>query len=378
MLRCVLIFLSLAAACVSCQRKEIKTPPPREVNAFQVEAHTLPADFEFVAVARSSHAVEIRSRVEGYLKSIDYVEGSLVNENALLFRIDPAQFVAEVDEAKGELERQEAVLWRAKRSVERLGPLFLRNATSLRDLDNAIAQMLAGQASVISANANLVKAKLNLSYTEIISPIKGLTGRAVSQPGALITPNVNGLLTYVSIIDPIWVLFSISGSELLEARSEKGQERLILPAEDNYTVYLTFSNGKKFPYPGKVNFSSPILNPKTGAMMIRAEFPNPDAELMPGQFVTAKITGACRPDAIAVPQTAVFQSKNGLSVFVIDPTTQTVSLRPIVEGAWYKNYWIIKKGLHVGEWVVANGVNNVQEGSVVKIVSTTCFEDAGS
>ncbi len=243
----------------SCSSKKgaAQGMPPVPVTAFQVEAKTIPAPFQFVGVARSSHEVEIRSRVEGYLWKIAYTEGSMVNPDDLLFQIDPRQYDADLEAALGELDRQKAILWRAQQSLDRIQPLYELNAVSLRDLDNATASVLSAEASVIVAKANVLNAELNLSYTRITSPIKGLTGRAAYKEGTLIIPSVNGLLTIVSVIDPIWVLFSVSDNELLQAHGEKSRNQLILPPQQEYSVSLKLANGTIFPEEGKVNFSCP-------------------------------------------------------------------------------------------------------------------------
>ncbi|MBS0623414.1 MAG: efflux RND transporter periplasmic adaptor subunit [Verrucomicrobia bacterium] len=360
------IFALCACACLMCSKPKPHTLPPVQVTAFQVEPQTIPADFTFVGVAKSSHPVEIRARVEGYLLTIDYTEGSLVEPNQLLFRLDPRPFIASLDAAKGELARQEAVLWRAKKSLERIEPLYKQNAASLRDLDDATAAVLTAEASVMIAKANVVQAELNLSYTYITSPIKGLTGRALFREGTLITPSINGLLTYVSIVDPIWVYFSVSDHDLLQMRGER--ESLHIPETQEYTVFLTLSNGTKFPYPGKVNFASPTLDPQTGTMTVRASFPNPEEDIFPGQFVRATVTGILRPNAIFVPQQSVLQGKNGMFVFVISQDNK-VSVRHIEVGDWYGEYWVIKKGLTAGDIVVVEGVNKIQDDAAVHVLS---------
>jgi membrane fusion protein, multidrug efflux system len=361
--------LLLMSSCHSDKGAKLGAPPI-EVTGFHVEPLTIPADFEFVGVAKSSHPVEIRSRVEGYLVSIDYIEGSMVDENDQLFQIDPRQFEASVEEAQGELARQEAILWRAERSLERIKPLYEKNASSLRDLDNATAQVLSAQASVIMAEANLIQADLNLSYTQIIAPVRGLVGRALFREGTLITPSINGLLTLVSVIDPIWVYFSVSDNDRLQGWQERSNEELILPEQQKYSVALQLADGSQFPYKGRVNFTSPTLDPETGAMMVRADFPNPEGKILPGQFVRATVSGAFRPDALFVPQQSVFQGRNGMYVWVVN-AEHKVNARSVEVGEWYQDYWIIKRGLNKGDLVVADGVNKVQEGSLVKILSTS-------
>ncbi len=362
------LLLGLVLFLSSCHKKEQSEASPIEVVGYRIRTQTIAADFEFVGVAKSSHPVEIRSRVEGYLQSINYTEGDRVGVGELLFRIDPSQFEASLKRAKGELARQEAILWRAKRSLGRLEPLYEQNAASERDRDNALAQVLAGEATVIEAEANLTQAELNLSYTYITSPIDGLTARATQREGTLITPSINGVLTEVSVIDPIWVLFSVSDQEVLQGRAEGKANQLILPGEEGYTVQLRLADGSIFPYKGRVNFASPTLDPQTGSLVVRAELPNPDGELLPGQFVEALVSGASRPDAILVPQTAVFQGQKGMSLFVITAEGKA-EVRQVGVGEWYKQFWIIQSGLQPGEVVIAEGTNKVQNGSSLKVVS---------
>ncbi len=372
MTRSLYFFCCLSFILCGCE-PEKKEAQPIKVTAFRVERETVPADFQFVGVAKSSHPVEIRSRVEGYLQSIEYTEGSMVEAGQLLFRIDPSQFEASLEEAKAELARQEAILWRAKRSLQRLEPLYEQNAASQRDRDNALAQVLAAEASVLAAKANVTQAELNLSYTFITSPIKGMTARAKHREGALIVPSGDNLLTLVSVIDPIWVVFSVSDDQLLQARAQGEANALLLPDEQNYTVTLLLADGSTFPQNGEVNFASPTLDPATGAMVVRAQFSNPEGIVLPGQFVNAVISGAKWNNVLIVPQAAVSQGRKGMYVFVVGKDN-TVSRRQVKIGPWYENYWIIEEGLEPGDLVVVEGTNKVQEGSSVEIVSTGTYE----
>lgn len=354
----------------SCQSKKPETSarPPVPVTAFQIKAETIPDVFEFVGVAKSSHPVEIRARVEGYLWSIDYVEGSFVKVGDPLFQLDPRPFIAKLDEATGEQERAEASLWRTQKSLDRMTVLFPKNAVSQKDLDDATAAVMSAQASLAIAKANVVQAELNLSFTKIEAPIDGLSARAVYQQGNLITPSVNGLLTEVSVIDPIWVLFSVSDNELIVGKGEQSRNEIILPSQHEYNVQLELSDGSIFPYIGKLNFTSPTLDPATGSLVVRAAFPNPKGLILPGQFVRAYVSGAKRPNAIIVPQQSVSQGRDGMYVFVINKEG-IVSLRTIQVGEWFENYWIVKKGLEDGEIVVVEGTNKIVEGSSVKVTS---------
>lgn len=373
-----IILLLLLISSVSCERK--KEPPPAQravpVSTVIIETKTIPADFEYVGVAESSHLVEIRARVEGYLDEIAYKEGHLVKKDDLLFQLDPRPFQASLDTARADLERSKAVLWDASRSVERLKPLYQKNAASQRDLDNAISQELSAKAEVEANKAKVVQAELNLSFTTIRSPIVGLSNRSIYREGTLITPGANGLMTTIAVVDPIWVNFNVSSGDILRNRDEIKRGLLQYPKDLNFTVEAILADGQKFPYIGTVDFADPVLQQSTGTMLVRAIFKNPDALLRPGQFVRAKAMGAIRPNAILVPQQAVQQGKKGMYVYIVKEGK--AELRPIQAGGWYQNDWVVYSGLKVGEEVIVDGANKVLPNAPVIINNTPKKPDAGN
>lgn len=338
--------------------------PPTEVTTIVIKPHTIPADFEYVGVAQSSHLVEIRARVEGYLDKIAYAEGSFVNLGDLLFQLDQKPFQTALESAKSELAKQEAVLWNATRAKERLEPLVKKNAASQRDLDDAISRELAAQADVSSAKSSIVQAELNLGYTTITTPISGLTGPSKFREGALITPGTNGLMTTVSVIDPIWVNFSVSEGDLLKGDRDIKKKSLVMPLNMNFDVQIILADSTVLPDMGKVDFADPSLNQGTGTMNVRAVLPNPLGVLRPGQFVRVLLSGAVRPNAVTIPQRAVLQGKKGMFVYVVDKDSYA-QIRFIDPGTWYKDDWIIKRGLEAGEVVIVDGVNKIQPGAKV-------------
>ena len=362
------IFFIFFALLTSCSEKQ-ETPPPQaiEVTAYTVHPETIPADFEYVGVAQSSHLVEIRARAEGYLDKIAYKEGDRVKKNALLFQLDPKPFVAALDSAKGLLARYKAELWNAEQAVNRLKPLYEQKAASKRDLDNAVASELASQANVDSGQAQVVEAELNLGYTTIRTPITGLASKSSFREGTLITPGPNGLLTTVSVVDPIWVYFTVSEGDLLKHLAEESKGELKFPADMNFDVKMILSDGTKLSSTGKVNFADPSLQQSTGTLLVRAEFANPKDFVLPGQFVRAQVIGAIRPNAIVVPQKSVQQGQKGMYVYVIDKE-ERAEMRSIVPGDWYgSEWWIVKSGLSAGDRVVVDGVNKVQPDAPVTI-----------
>jgi membrane fusion protein (multidrug efflux system) len=350
----------------ACHEEKKVALPPTQVTVVKMEPQTIPQTFEFVGFTKSSHPVDIYARVQGYIDRIGYTEGHMVERGDLLFQLDPRPFIAAVDRAKGALSKEEAILWNARVSRERLEPLYVQHAASRRDLDNAIANQLAAEASVQSAKANLVEAELNLSYTTILSPISGLSGRAKYREGTLITPGENAQLTTISVLDPIWVDFNVPSNDLLKYREDIKKGYLLFPKEMDFTMEIVLADGTAFPFPGKANFASPTLDERTGTMLVRAFFANPYNSLKPGEFARVRAKGAVRPNSLFVPQSAVLESKSGTIVYVVNEKNQAEML-PVVAGDWYEKAWVIQSGLKAGDRVIVDGVNKVQPGTSVII-----------
>ena len=354
---------------ISCSKKEPslqKMPVP--VSGVRIVAATIPANFEYVGVAESSHIVEIRARVEGYLEQIDYTEGALVDANKLLFVIDQRPFVDALNIAKGELERAKAVHWNSVQSLNRMAPLYKLNAVSQRDYDNAVAEEWSARGAMMSAEADVEKAALNLSFCSITAPVKGWVSKAIFREGALISPGPNSLMTNLFVLDPIWVNFSVSEGDILKARDETSKKQLQLPKDMNFDIEITMADGTKFPAFAKIDFAAPDVQQTTGTMLVRSIVANPNAWLRPGQFVSVILKGATRPNAIIVPQTAVAQGQNGTYVYVVNEEG-VAQIRMVQAGDWYHDYWVILSGLKDGEIVVADGINRVQNNTPVHVKS---------
>lgn len=355
----------LLAGCQQAQPAKPSTPPPVEVTVMKAMPQTIPATFEYVGFVKSSHEVEIRARISGYLDVVNEREGMHVKKDTILFKIDARPFEAALDNAKGEVARQQAQLWEAERAVARLKPLYEQKAASRRDLDNAIAQRLSLQALVQSAEARVRQAQLDLDYTVIRAPVDGEVGASNYRVGALVTANET-LLTTLSVVDPIWINFSVPERDMLKARDEKDQGLLKFPPHDDFDIEVTLIDGTVLPERGKVNFLSPTYDIKTGTLMVRAQVPNAKGWLNPGQFVRVRVLGAVRPSAIVIPQRAVVQSKNGMFAYIVDANNK-VEQRKIQVGNWYGNDWIVLAGLQPEEKVIVDGVNKVSPGSLVQV-----------
>lgn len=371
---CTLALIASVTLVSGCKKPLPQEPPPSTaVTAWTIKPIDLPVVWKYIGFTESSHTVQILPRVEGYLQKINYVEGSIVKQGSLLFQIDPTQFQAAVERAQGAVSRQEALLANAILTVERLQPLYEQKAASKKDLDQAIAQKLSAQASLQSAQATLLNAQINLGYTSILSPVTGLADRSQLREGALLTPGAGSLLTTLSVIDPIWIYFTVSDNDILRIKQQVEAKDLVLPPDDNYEIALVLSDGSHFPFKGKVNFNSPTYNRSTGTMLIRSVFPNPATDskslgaLHPGQFVEVHVLGATRPNAVCIPKRALVQKAEGLFVYLIREDG-TVHPQDVEVGEWEGELQCVQNGLKAGDRLVVDGTNKIAPSMPVNII----------
>lgn len=357
----------------SCHSEKKEVQAPIDVTTVTVEPKTVPVTIEYVGQTESSHMVEIRARVEGYLDKIAYKEGSLVKQGQLLFQIDPRPFQAKLEVAKGELDAAKANLTRAHREYDRIEPLYKQNAVSRRDRDNAEAALLTAQASVESAKGQLMDAEVNLGYTTITSPATGFSDRAYQREGALVSPGPNSLLTTVSVITPMWVNFSVSENDILKYRDQIAKGLLKFPPKDDFEVQLVLADGSIFSEKGHVTFTAPLFSKETGTFLVRSELSNPQDLLRPGQFVRVRLIGATRPDAIVVPQQSVIQTPKGHALYVVNDGK--AELRNVEVGDWQgTGGWFITSGLKSNEEVIVKGTEKLRDGALVKVSQQSATE----
>lgn len=369
-------FIVAGAALGGCSKQTPQSePPPPEVTVVTVEPQDIPYTPNFVAQTESSRRVNIVARVSSFLDQIAYREGGLVKEGQVLFQLDARPFQAQLNEARGELQSQQARYKTATATLGRVKPLAKENALSQSDLDNAQGEYDAAQAAVYAAQAKVRSAELNLSYTTIRSPVTGVASRSLQREGSYINSlSTTANLTYVAVMDPIWVNFSVSQNFMAKINDEIASKALVEPDKRNYEVEVMLGNGKPYPHKGKINFFDPSFSQDTGSYLIRAVLPNPDKELSPGMFVTAYVKGAKRPNAIVVPQLSVQQGSNGHSVYVVNQAGK-VEVRPVLVGDYYGEKGIvILSGLHKGDRVVDDGVLRVIPGQPAKIVDRPTAE----
>jgi membrane fusion protein (multidrug efflux system) len=356
--------LSLAAlgAASGCS-KEAAAPalPPQEVPVAKVEAKDTPLEFELVAQLRGLEDVEIRARVEGYLRSIDYKEGSSVKQGARLFTIDDQQYIAALAQAEATLANAQTQFDKADLDVRRFTPLAAERAVSQAELDNAISARKSGLAAIEAAKANLEKVRLNLSYTKLTSPIEGIAGKAEHKVGDLVGKGDPTLLTTVSSVDPIRASVALPEAEYLRFTRSidagKGAAASAAPV-------LILSDGTRHPYPGKLLFIDRAVDPTTGTLRVDLAFPNPQKTLRPGLYGKVRAESEVVKGAILVPQRAVQELQGTYTVVTVTPDDK-IETRKVKPGAKVGSNWIIEEGLKSGDMVVTEGIARLRDGMAV-------------
>lgn len=364
----VAALLSLAACSPKSAPAQAGGPgggmPPPEVEVVTVALRNLPRTLETPGRMQAVRTAEVRARVEGILERRSYTEGSDVKAGAALFHIDSRTLAANVESAKAALARSQAQKLIAGQNLERMQALVASNAVSKQEFDQAMAAKAQANADVAAAQAALSKAEIDLSYATVTAPISGRIGRAEVTEGALVGKSEATPLARIEQYDPIWVNFSQSSADFLNLRDtlRSGKAKV-----SNAPVRLVLENGGEYPHPGKLLFNDLAVDPATGSVGLRAEFPNHDRALLPGQFVTVRLPVAIAENVIAVPQRAVQVSPQGQAVLLVGGDG-IVMAQPVKTGGLSGSDWIIVEGLKGGEKVIVNGVQKARPGTPVSAV----------
>lgn len=363
----VVLFGFVASACGP-------TPPgagggmfggPVPVSVVTMKPESVPVVLEYTAQTLGSREVEVRARVTGLLVSRNYKEGDVVNAGHSLFTIDPAPFEAAYDRAKADLAGAQARLAQAEREAQRLKSLVEAKAVSQLEYDNAVSNQEILEADVLAAKAKIKEAKLNLEWTRVETPIKGIASRALKSEGSLISgPDV--LLTTVIQTDPIHVLFGIPDSEQSKLRQDMQAGAVKMPEDGKFRVTILLSDGTEYPEKGILDFRDVSVNSSTGTSEARAEIPNPQGALRAGQFVRVRLLGAERVAAFKVPQRAVLNGPQGRFVYVVDQEGKAQA-RAVEVGEWSGDTWVITRGLNSGDAVIVDGVLKLGPGAPVTV-----------
>lgn len=336
---------------------------------------------EYVGRIRAQQFVEIRARVEGYLEHMYFEEGTYIKKGQTLFVIDRKVYNARAEKARAQLNKARAQSQKADRDLARIRPLYEQNAASQLDLDNAEAAAESAKAELSVAQADLTQAELTLSYTTVSSPISGYISERSADIGTLVGPGGKSLLATVVKSDTVLVDFSLTALDYLSLKNRNvnlGQQDD--SREWNPYITVTLADGSPYPYRGLVDFASPLVDPATGTFSVRAEMPNPNHTLLPGEFTKVRVLMDVRANAIEVPNKAVEIEKGAAYVYIVKPDS-VVERRFVETGPEIGNDIIVERGLDKDENIVVEGWHKLRHGMKVRPVlvsDTTSTTEAGT
>jgi membrane fusion protein (multidrug efflux system) len=359
--------MALAALLLSaCSADAPPAPPPPEVEVVSVRSGAIDNIITLPGRVQAIRTAEVRARVTGIVARRLYEEGSDVRAGQPLFAIDPRELQASLSAVQAQLQRAEASARNARQDVDRYRPLLVDQAISKQEYDAAVARLGQAEADVLQARAQVETARLNLGYSTVTAPISGRARRANVTEGALVSAAEGTLMTVVEQINPVFVNFSQSSSDLIAIRRDIASGALKVPGIGRTRVELELEDGSTFPQIGLLEFLDLSIDEASGVAALRAEFPNPGAVLLPGQFVRARVFAGTRADAILVPQRAVQLSSRGGNVMVVTADGKAEA-RPVQLGDLRGDEWVVRGGLKPGEKVIVSGLQKVRPGAPVRV-----------
>jgi membrane fusion protein (multidrug efflux system) len=345
-----------------CDQPVPAAPPPPEVYVTSVVRQDVPVYLDLVGQTAGFQDTELRARVEGFLETMTFREGSFVKRGDVLYTIDRKPLEAALAQARAEQATAEARLAKATNDVARYTPLVAKQAVSQRELDDARAEQDAARSQVDAAKAAVEAATLNLSYTNVTAPISGLVGTTEVKPGNLVGRGQNTLLTTISQIDPI--LFRAGVTEADYIRVARRAADRIGQAPRLADIQLTLTDGTVYPHPGKIGVIDRAVDASTGTLGLQIEFPNPELLLRPGQYGRARILLETKANAMLVPQRAVQELQNLHSVAIVSADNK-VAFRNVRVGQRVGSLWVIEEGVQDGDRVVVEGLQRIRDGVTV-------------
>ena len=358
----IVITFVIGAVLAACSNNNQEAPDSiaplmaMPVSVISVEPKSVPISAEAVAQTEGAKEVEIRPRVGGILLKRLYEEGIAVEEGQPMFLIDPIPYQNALAQAKAQLTEQKARIEQTRREENRLQELLSTKSISQREFDNAVSENAITNAALQQAEVRVRDAKLNLSYTTVTAPVKGISGRRLLSEGVLVQANTS-LLTTIIQLSPIWVRFSLSDNELIKLGGYLSEQNVI-------DVTLILPDGTEYDQSGKLNFAARQIDPTLGTQQLRATFDNSAQRLLPGQFVRVRVTTGEQKGVFLVPQVAVLTSDLGRAVYVVNEKNEAV-MRPVVTGEWIGKDWVILEGLKSGDKVIVDNIIKLRPGTPV-------------
>ncbi len=360
-----LILVSLVSACSESEGGTTAPPPmpPAAVSFVEARPASLPVTNELPGRVAPTRIAEVRPRISGIVVERVFEQGSMVEQGDVLYRIDSEAFAVQVESAQATLMRAEATQLLARQQADRQRELLERNFASAQQQDSAVATLAQAGADVAAARAGLAAAQLNLAYANVEAPIAGRIGRAMITEGALVG-SAESLAT-IQQLDPVYVDFTQSSTELMRLRRALEAGELDSPAPGEASVRIRLDDGSDYPQPARLLFSEATVDPTTGQVTMRAEVPNPKGDLLPGLYVRVLIEQGVEKSAIAVPQQAIQRDAGGKPQVWLVTADNVAELRPVRVGRALADRVVIEDGLNGGEKVVVEGFQKLRPGAPV-------------
>ncbi|WP_434652051.1 efflux RND transporter periplasmic adaptor subunit [Pseudomonas sp. R3-56] len=357
---------ALLSGCDSASTPE-ESAPLASVRIETVQAGPLSISNELSGRIAAPRVAEVRARVAGVVLQRVFREGRDVKQGDVLFRIDPAPFKADLDSAEATLRKAEANAFQARLQAQRYAQLIDDQAISGQEYDNARAAVRQTAADVAANKAAVERAKLNLGYATVTAPISGRIGRALVTEGALVGQNESTPLALIQQLDPIHADLTQSTRELNELRRAFRAGQLQAVGQGQAKATLIQDDGSPYPLPGKLLFTDLSVDPSTGQITLRSEFPNPDLDLLPGSFIRVRLEQAVNRQGITVPQRAILRDSAGVAQVLLLDAEQKVSQQPVQLGAAQSDRWIVTQGLKPGDRIVVEGLQHARPGEQVRV-----------
>ncbi|MFI8375840.1 efflux RND transporter periplasmic adaptor subunit [Pseudomonas helleri] len=345
--------------------------PLAKVRTEVVAAAPLSINNELSGRVVAPRVAQVSARVAGVVLKRVYSEGAEVKQGDVLFLIDPAPFKADLDSAQAALSKSKAIAQQSKLQEQRYAELIGINAISRQDYDNAQAQAQQSNADVAANQAAVQRARLNLGYATVTAPISGRIGRALVTEGALVGQGEVTPLARIQQLNPIHVDLTQSTRDLDNLRAAFRAGELQQIGNNQAKATLIRDNGSLYPLPGKLLFTDVSVDPSTGQIILRSEFPNPDYDLLPGSFVRVRLEQAVNKEAITVPQRAILRDGAGVAQVLLLDAENKVKLQPVQLGGVQNDRWIVNEGLKPGDQIVIEGLQHARPGEQVHIDNPT-------
>lgn len=351
-------------------------PPPVEVKVVTIKPQQLALATELPGRTTPLRVAEVRPQVTGVVLQRLFTEGSEVQAGQQLYQIDARSYQATYDSAAAALERAKATLASATLLAERYRSLISAAAISRQQLDDAAAAEGQARADVAAAEAAVESARINLVYTKVLSPITGRIGRSAITEGALVTASQATPLSTVQQLDPIYVDVTQSTTQLLRLQRALASGELRSAGANQAAVRLTLEDGTEYPQPGRLLFSETTVDQSTGSVTLRAVFPNPQRQLLPGMFVHARLVEGVNASALLVPQQGVARNQQGQPMALVVDATGKVEQRNLSVDRAVGDQWLVRAGLKAGDQVIVEGLQRARPGTVVHAVDAQAAEAA--